>query len=172
MKKILFFLFISPIALKAQKLIPRFENDTLYTTSGYKIYEGQTLTFAKGTGKKGNFRSVKIKGKDDNNKNNLTDTSVIVKKLSDFYISGIGNAYIRVVANKINSKKDIEFNLAFDRAIEGFSGLPGELIVPDEFKSNNKGSVSEEISKLYKLYQDNVITKEEFESRKKKLLEQ
>ena len=45
-----------------------------------------------------------------------------------------------------------------------------ELVVPDEFKNKKKGSISDEINKLYKLYQDNIITKEEFETQKKKLL--
>lgn len=170
MKKLLLFILLSPTLLIAQKLVPRFENDTLYTTSGYNFYKGQTLTFAVGTGKKGKFRSVKIKGRD--NRITLTNTSIIIKKLSEFYISGIGNGFIRIVANKVSSKKEIEFNLAFDRAIEGFPGLPSELIVPDEFKNNKKVNTADEISKLYKLYQEGVITKEEFEAQKKKLLNQ
>ena len=72
MKKLLLFILLSPTLLIAQKLVPRFENDTLYTTSGYNFYKGQTLTFAVGTGKKGKFKSVKIKGRD--NRITLTNT--------------------------------------------------------------------------------------------------
>jgi len=172
MKKILLFFLLSPIVLSAQKLVPRFENDTLYTTSGYKIYEGQILTFAEGTGKKGNFRYINIKGGISDSK--LTNMSVVVKQLSNFTISALGNGYIRILASityEDGSSGEINFNMAFDRAIESFPGLPSELVVPDEFKAKKK-SVADEISKLYKLYQDSILTKQEFETQKKKLLDQ
>ncbi len=56
MLKILLALIFSTKVLHAQKL-PRFENDTLYTSCGYKIYKGKKLSFAEGTGKDGNFRT-------------------------------------------------------------------------------------------------------------------
>ncbi len=169
MKKILYLLLLSPIVLKSQQLVPRFENDTLYTTSGYKIYKGQTLNLAEGSGKDGKFRFIKIRGRDNDSK--LTKKSFVVRKLSDFKISGIGNAFIRIQATDKDSEREIIFMLAFDRAIESYPGLSSELIVPDEFKKK-KDSVADQISELYKLYQDSILTKEEFETQKKKLLNQ
>jgi len=158
-----------------QKLLPRFENDTLYTTSGFNLYAGQTLKFGKGTGNNGWFRYARLT-KGGNEKEVLTNNSVVVTSLKHFAISGLGNGYIYVkgkVTYKDGSKGYAEFNLAFDKAIESFAGLPSELVVPDEFRApKTKGIVSDELSKLYKLYQDSVITRDEFESQKKKLLEQ
>ena len=171
MKKIIVIFLIIPVALKAQKLVPRFENDTLYTTSGYMMYKGQILKFAEGSGKNGKFRYAQVTG---NGNNNLKNVSVVIKKLSDFSISGLGNGYIDIIAGityKDGSKGDMKIHMAFDKAIENFPGLPSELVVPDEFKKR-QGSVADEISKLYKLYQEGVLTQQEFETQKKKLLDQ
>jgi len=177
MRLIIFIFLFSPSVLLAQNN-PRFENDTLYTSGGYKIYRGQTLKFAEGTGKKGKFRSVKVKGYDY--PDDFTNNYIVVEDLSEFYISEPGNAYIRIrgkiITENGKKKKRINFNLAFEKAIEGFQGLKPELIVPEEFKLNLKSkptnSIADELAKLYKLYQDGVITKEEFETQKKKLLDQ
>lgn len=173
MKKLLVLLFICPTLSIAQSL-PRFENDTVFTSSGFKIYKGQTLKFSKGTAHGTTFRYIRL-ASGWNESDILTNNQCIVKKLSRYKISPLGNAYIFVVARltyKDGSKGDINFNLAFDNAIEGAAGFPPELIVPEEFRSKTTKSVSEEISKLYKLYQEGILTKEEFETQKKKLLEQ
>ena len=170
MKKIIFILLICPFATIAQR-VPRLENDTLYTSGGYKIYKGQTLTFAEGTGKNGNFRFAKIKGNDS--PGILANKTVAVEEVSDFKISGLGNAWIRIHGELITNngvRKRINFNLAFDKAIEGIQGMAPELIVPDEFKNKSQKSSADEIAKLFKLYQDGAITKEEYEMQKNKLL--
>ena len=173
MKKIMFIFLLSHDVIIAQEL-PRFENDTLYTSSGYKIYKGQTLTFAEGTAKNGNFRYAKIKGNDS--PSILANKSVVVDKVSDFHISSLGNAFIRVRGELITKNGEesrrINFNLAFDKAIEGLQGLAPELIVPHEFKNKPVKGIADEIAKLYKLYQDGAISKEEYEIQKKKLLDQ
>lgn len=156
----------------AQRL-PRFDHDTLYTSSGYKIYKGQTLTFAEGSGKNGNFRYAKIKGNDT--PGTLANKSVVVEKVSDFKISGLSNAFIRIHGELIRNngeRKRIIFYLAFDNAIEGVQGMAPELIVPEEFKNKSQKSAADEIAKLFKLYQEGAISKEEFEAQKKKLLDQ
>jgi hypothetical protein len=172
MKKIIFILLLSPLIIIAQKL-PRFENDTLYTSGGYKIYKGQTLSFAEGSGKNGNFRYAKLKGNDT--PGTFANKSVVVEEVSDFKISGLNNAFIRIHGELIRNngeRKRIIFYLAFDKAIEGVQGMAPELIVPEEFKNKSQKSAADEIAKLYKLYQDGAISKEEFEIKKMKLLEQ
>ncbi len=174
MKKLLFVLFISPLMLFGQKSSPRFENDTLYTSCGFKIYKGQTLKFSRGTGLGGSFRYIRLAS--GWHESILTNNQCVVKKLKRYNITSLGNAYIFVVATltyKDGSKGDINFNMAFDHAIEGTPGfISSEVIVPEEFKNKPNISVSDEISKLYKLYQDSILSKEEFEIQKKKLLAQ
>lgn len=172
MKKILFSFLLFPLLSTAQKKVPRFENDTLCTTSGFKIYKGQTLKFAKGTRKDGTFRFINIKS--DVSSKTLTNNSIVVKELSHFGISSLGNGYILIegsITFKDSSKGYVVLHMAFDRAIENSPDLPSELIVPAEFRNKQTGSVADEINKLNKLYQDGMITKEQFELQKKKLLE-
>ena len=172
MRKLLIILLLFPAISQAQKLVPKFENDTLYTTSGFKIYKGQSLQFGKGEGWGGSFRFIRLIGA-GSDKDIFTGNTLVVKKLLKFGVSPIGNYYIHVkgyIKFKDGSTGQFGFNFAFEKAIEYSVGPTSELIVPDEFKNKTRHSDSEEISKLYKLYQDSIITKEEFEMKKKKLL--
>jgi len=137
MKKILLILSLSPLLSKGQKTLPRFENDTLYAKCGYKIYKGQTLYFSTPTGNNGKFRYVNIKS--DIASSKLANNSIVVKKLKNFGISVLGNAYIEIIGSlvfKDGSKGFIDIHMAFDHAIESLAGLPGELIVPAAFQCN------------------------------------
>jgi hypothetical protein len=174
MKTFLLFLFICPLISPAQETLPRFENDTVYTSSGYKIYKGQILKFAKGTAHGNTFRFIRL-ASGWHEADVLTDRECVVKKLSRYNVTPLGNAYIFVLAQityKDGSKGDINFNMAFDNAIEGYPGMASELIVPEEFQNTIPKTVSKEIARLYKLYQQGILTKEEFEDQKQKLLSQ
>ncbi len=172
MKKLISLLLFIPLLATAQKSESKFENDTLYTTSGFKIYKGQTLHFGKGTRADGKFRFINIKS--DLSSYSLVNNSIVVKKLKNYGISVLGNGYIEIVGNitfKDGSKGYIDIHMAFDRAIENSLNLPSELLVPDEFRNKKRLSVADEIIKLNKLYEDGILSKEEFEAQKKKLLD-
>ena len=62
--------------------------------------------------------------------------------------------------------------LAFDHAIENMPGVPSKLVVPDEFRNRLKVNPQAEVERLEDLYRNGILTKEEFEALKKKLLEQ
>ena len=104
----------------------------------------------------------------------LANSSVVVTGLRNFGISSLGNGYIEIFGSiifKDGSKGALDLHMAFDKAIESIPGTPlAELIVSEELKTNTTGTVADEIAKLYKLYQDGVLNKEEFEAQKKKLL--
>ena len=85
----------------------------------------------------------------------------------------MGNGYITIIGSityKDGSKGGINMHVAFDKAIESFDG-DSEIIVPIEFRNIRKENASLEIERLYKLYKDSIITKEEFEIQKKKVLD-
>ncbi|MEO8770369.1 MAG: SHOCT domain-containing protein [Ferruginibacter sp.] len=174
MKKILLLLLGFPFISIGQKSTCKYVNDTLYTSSGFKIYKGQTLYFGKGTRKDGKFRFVNIKS--DASSFSLVNNSIVIKKLRNYGISSLDNGYIEIVGSMIykdGSRGYIDIHMAFDLAIEDNPGLPSELIVPDEFRNKHTSSnVVEQIESLNKLYKDSLITKEEFEAQKKKLLPQ
>lgn len=175
MKKIALFLLLCPLLSTAQKAVPRFEKDTLYTTSGYKIYKGQILRLAIGTASEnGKFRFVKLHNGLHLYDSKFHNTNILVNKLSDYEVSGLGNIYIRVrgtITYKDSSKTKIDIDINFDRAIENFKGLPSELIVPDEFTNKRLSTVTDEIERLYKLYKNGALSKEEYEDLKRKVVE-
>ena len=153
--KFFFVLLFCPAFSNAQKPLPRFENDTLYTTSGFKIYKGQTLNFGKGSGWGGSFRFIRLIGVGSDNEI-FTDHSLVVRKVFRYGVSPLGNYYIRIkgiIKFKDGSKGEFGFNMAFEKAIAYSNGPSSEFIVPEEFRNRSKeqGTVSEEISKLYRV---------------------
>ena len=175
MKKLILVFLLSPIIVKAQKDLPRFENDTLYTTSGYKIHKGQILKLSNGTADNGKFRFIKLENGGEHLLNSVyQNTSIQVIRIYDYKISGLGNHYIGVygiMTRRDGSKNKIGIDINFDRAIENFEGLPSELVVPEEFRNNKVVGVIEEIERLFKLYKEGALTKEEYEALKKKVIE-
>jgi hypothetical protein len=116
--------------------MPFFVDDTLYTSCGYKIYKGQVLQFGNLTGNKGRFRYVNIKNKVSPSL--LQNNQVTVTEIKDFGISALGNSYITIIGIIIggnNQRGEIEMHMAFDHAIGNSPSVPGELLVPDEFRN-------------------------------------
>jgi hypothetical protein len=134
MKKILLLILALPFVSAAQNK-PRFENDTLYTSCGYKIYIGQTLQFGKAMGWDG-FRYITVKN--GVRARSLENNSIVVKDISGFDVSSLGNYYIDIkgsIIYKDGSKGVAIIHIAFEHAISKLlPGIIGELIVPDEFR--------------------------------------
>ena len=192
MKKILSLLLLYPLLSQAQKTIPRFENDTLYTSSGYKIYKGQILQLANGTSEAGYFKYVKF-----HSSMVRTDTyilqngTILVNKLKSQKNSELDNN-IRILGTaKLTDGRQLEVDIIMnvEKAIESIAAQPAELTVPEAFKNQlpeskpveakiqdapgdiKKLLVADEIKKLFDLYKQGALTKAEYESQKKKLLE-
>ncbi len=134
MKQILLLMLICPLLSAAQNK-PWFENDTLHTSCGYKIYKGQTLQFGKAKSFQG-FKYISIMNGVP--VRSLEDNSIVVKELSNYTTSAWGYPIIQVTGSIVfrdGSKGAVSLSMAFDQAIG--SRLPGtysELIVPEEFR--------------------------------------
>jgi hypothetical protein len=201
MKKLLIILLLSPFFAAAQTNIPRFENDTLYTSGGYRIYKGQTLHFAQGTSAAGYFKYLKFHpGMTRTDTYILQNSTLLVERIRNFKYSGndVYSARISGTATLADGKKmPVDLNLDFEKAATGFDGNPAELILPAEFKPRptvtiaeikqpgapvevkidntpadlRKIMVADEIKKLFDLHKSGALTKEEYETQKKKLLD-
>jgi len=168
-KTFLIALIIIPAISFSQKTLPRFENDTVYTSCGYKIYVGSILNFANGTRSAGRFKFVKIYSADHSH---LSGAKVLVKKIKSMNVSGLGNYYAHIIGSIIHNDGTtdrIDFAINFDDAIEGVAGIPAELNVPDEYKgkTKTKADLSEEMKKIKDLLYNKSITQEEYDSLKK-----
>lgn len=152
---------------------PALQNDTLYTSSGYKIYLGRLLQFGEPMGKNDRYRHITfltpakisaVKGK-----------QFRVEEIKDFTFSILGNAYINLIGTVMTGDKEgreLQLHIAFDHAIEDVKGIPGELVVPDEFRGVLKKDIKAELKRVENLYLDEIISKEQFEAAKKYLQEQ
>ncbi len=152
---------------------PAFADDTLYTSSGFKIYKDQVLQFGATTGSGGRFRYVNIITGITHH--SLENRQLRVKELKGFSISILGNAYITIIGTLIiknTDRMDIEIHMAFDHAIENIPGIPSELVVPDEFRDRLRKDPQAEIKRVEEFYLSNKISKETYEAIRKKLLAQ
>ena len=173
MKKILLACLLCPFISNAQERSFKFENDTLYTSSGYKIFSGQTLEFGKGLERDGRFRYVTVKN--GYLSKTLTNTTVIVKEITKVTTTVLGNGYIDFkgyITLKDGSREIIILRMAFDHVIENSPDLPSELKVPDEFRNKFKRNIKSELTTAKNLYEDNVIKKAEYKVLKEKLEKQ
>lgn len=201
MKRLLFTFLLSPFLSTAQNNLPRLEQDTLYTSSGYKIYKGQILHLASGTSEAGYFRFIKFHsnlGRTDTY--SLQNSTILVSKLKNYKNSGDDHS-IRIagtVTYKDGKQAETDIIMNFENAITGAPGLPGELTVPEEFKSNPVQTpateikkltaedetkkqnipgdiknilIADELKKLFDLYKAGALTKDEYDLQKKKLLD-
>jgi hypothetical protein len=149
---------------------PFLVDDTLYTTSGFKIYKGQFLQFGDATGSNGRFRYVTILS--GTAPGSLENKHILVSEIKALSFSVLGNAYVDIIGTLVlenKRSKKIEIHMAFDHAIENIPGIPGELVVPDEFRGKLKRDPVAEMERVETLYRIKVITKEEFDAAVKKL---
>lgn len=193
MRNFILFLFL-PLNLIAQndsatkKAEPILKGDTLITTSGFKIVDGGKLKMGTGTMADGDFKFIRRNAGSLFNYTSDRGYQGLANQANSLPRSSAGHEYKVVRIEKRGTKKHgfvyyaiinvgmIRFEVDPDNAIAA-----GELVVPDEFKPKKEGSVvvvkqelsvADELSKLKKLMDDGVLTKEEFEAQKKKLLGQ
>ncbi|MCC7400182.1 MAG: SHOCT domain-containing protein [Chitinophagaceae bacterium] len=185
MKKAFLFLLtllsiIKSYSQNSDNSLPRIAGDTLFTTSGYKIIEGQDLKLGTGSLPDGDFKYITISSTSWLTAGSTKQEAVGRKwnghlfKVKKFRKEGTkkrGFTYYLVLGggNIVNYECDIESAIA-----------SGEVVIPEEYRPKPKEtvievkqqvSVADELIKLKKLYDDGVLTKEEYEAQKKKLLE-
>ncbi len=155
-----------------QAPVSRYENDTVYTLSGFKVYNGLTLEFNKGNLRDGRFKYVTPKN--GFLSQTLTNAKVEITKIKKFSVSVLGNAYVDLkglITLKNGKREVIVLHMAFDALIENCPYLPCELKVPDEYRNTRPRDLKRELHLARDLYEDKVITKAEYTEMKKKIEE-
>lgn len=194
MKKIILFFATLLIISKSfsqdsDSSLPRIFKDTLFTTSGYKIVVGQDINIGTGATPDGDFKFIRRNSSGfgtamimtDNNSYNKSQLSLprnmAGHKGKVVKIVTRGNKKIGITYEPLITFGSGRYEIDVDNAI-----ATGELVVPDEFKPKAKTattvvevkqqiSVADELVKLKKLLDDGVLTQEEYDAQKKKLLE-
>ncbi|MBN9297338.1 MAG: SHOCT domain-containing protein [Filimonas sp.] len=159
----------------SQTGLPKLDKDTIFTTSGYKIIAGEEIRLGAGTMPNGDFKFIHVSRKSPFNNGRNFNASLDrsssghvykVAKVVDYGSSKAGYTYYALI-----SLGPMRYEIDIENAIAS-----GEIAVPNEFKkttpTTTSGSTADELIKLKKLLDDGVITKEEFEKQKSKLLNQ
>lgn len=161
------------------------KDDTLICNNGYRIVEKEKLSIGTGTMPDGSFKFIRVsatslfKSIGGNqarvNEVDALDRSWSGKQLKVVRIDKRGSKKHGFAYYPIVNVGATRFEVDIENAITS-----GEIKVPDEFLPKKdpvsvvvkqEVSIADEITKLKKLYDDGVLTKEEFEAQKKKLLE-
>lgn len=181
--------FAKSNAQVADSTLPRIEKDTLFTTSGFRLVEKQEIKIGVGSTQDGDFKFIRRNSASLFAYNSTTGYQGLANSANAFPRNEAGLKYkIKSIEKRGNKKHGyvyyakigsglINYEIDVENAIAS-----GEIVVPDEYKPKSKVtpvvvevkqqvSVADELAKLKKLFDDGVLTKEEFESQKKKLLE-
>jgi hypothetical protein len=169
--------------------LPKLVDDTLFTTCGYKIAVGQEINLGTGSTPDGDFKFIRRNSTGFGTMMTTTNSNAYNK--SQFSLprnmAGHKGKVVKIVTrgNKRIGKTYeplITFGVGrYEVDVEN-AIASGEIVVPEEFKPKLKTtativeikqqiSVADELTKLKKLYDDGVLTKDEYETQKKKLLE-
>ena len=167
--------------------LPKIENDTLFTTSGYKIVKKQMIKIGTGTMPDGDFKYIRASASSiismtsthgDRSADNArrafprhnSGTTFPVRRIDKLGNKKHGYVYYAKIGSAI-----IDYEIDVENAIAS-----GEIVVPEEYKPKPKNqvievkqqiSVADELAKLKKLLNDSTLTKEEYEAQKKKILD-
>lgn len=164
-KRLIFVLLVLPVLVVAQK-----NGDSLMTSIGWEIYEGDSIQLKSGTRDNGRFKYVQTAGAFGSTYE------------ATFLPSMLGNR--KYVVTKIKDQKGVKIPLIVIRRVMGMEDrfavdienaiLSGEVVIPEKYRKTQipfGASVADELFKLKKLCDEGILTKEEFDAQKKKLLD-
>ncbi|WP_278552513.1 SHOCT domain-containing protein [Elizabethkingia bruuniana] len=183
MKKVLLvFLFLS-FGISYSQTLPHVKNDTLITSTSYKIYAGLDLKIGTGSMNDGDFKFIRRNAASLFNYYSTTGYQGLANQSNSFSRSNSGLTfkvkkimprgsekngyvyYVKIGSGLINYEVDIE------NAIKS-----GEIILPDEFmpqsQSQNLSNESkyDKLKKIKELKDSGVLSEEEFQKEKEKIM--
>jgi len=188
MKKLTLLLTFGILALQlnAQENLPKFENDTLYTSNGFKVYAGLKLKIGIGSTNDGDFKYIRINQNSMFAYSSQTGYNGLANQANNFPRNQSGYTYeVKKIMERGNKKRGYVY---YAKIVLGLTGYEidvenaiksGELEVSDEFKPKKVSSnieikqapsPAEELKKFKELLDSGIITQEEFNKQKEKIL--
>ncbi len=162
--------------------LPRIQSDTLYTTSGFKVVKGDKLKMGIGTMPDGSFKFIRRNANSmfsyyGSNQNVVNSANAMPRNVSgyEYKVARVemrGNKKVGFVSYAVLATGIAKYEVDVENAI-----VSGEIVVPKEYRPTatssapaSTQSLAEELKKLKDLFDQGVLTKEEYEAAKKKLL--
>lgn len=163
MKKLFTFLFIVFVSFSYGQRLDSYE-----ASNGIVYKPGDTVQLGLGSGLQGTFVHLQLggwmAGEPTQIGANYSNLGVVVKKIKKRKLKGVEKVFFVVGGGNITN-----YNLMIEEAIQVCEVTPcpnkeGAVVVKDD--------KYDKLAKLKKLYDEGVLTKEEFETEKSKILKQ
>jgi hypothetical protein len=170
----------------AQQDLPKFENDTLYTSFGYKVYSGLKIKIGVGSTNDGDFKYIRINSNSMFSYSSQTGYNGLANQANNFPRNQSGFSYeVKKIMDRGNKKRGYVYYAKILLGLVGFeidvenAIRTGELEVPEEFRPKKDSpkieikqtvSPADELKKFKELLDAGIITKDEFDKQKEKIL--
>ncbi|WP_415328933.1 SHOCT domain-containing protein [Chryseobacterium sp. MMS23-Vi53] len=185
MKKVLLIFTLLFFGIYYSQTAPKFENDTLTTSTGFKVYVGLDLKIGTGSMNDGDFKFIRTNASSMFNYYSTTGYQGLANQANSFRRSNSGLTFkVKKIMTR-GSKKNgfiyyakigsgmINYEVDLENAIKS-----GEITVPDEFlpkeKSQNQNSETkyDRLKKIKELKDSGVLSEEEFQKEKEKIMKE
>ncbi|MDN3691301.1 SHOCT domain-containing protein [Chryseobacterium tructae] len=185
MKRLVFLLTLLVFGVSFAQTAPTFENDTLTTSTGFKVYEGLDLKIGTGSMNDGDFKFIRTNASSMFNYTSTTGYQGLANQANSFKRSNSGLTFKVKKIMPRGSKRNgfvyyakigsglMNYEIDLENAIKS-----GELIIPAEFlskeKSQNLNSETkyDKLKKIKELKDSGVLSEEEFQKEKDKIMEE
>lgn len=183
MKRLVLLFTVLIFGISYSQTEPKFENDTLTTSTGFKVYEGLDLKIGTGSMNDGDFKFIRTNASSMFNYSSTTGYQGLANQANSFKRSNSGLTFKVKKIMPRGSKKNgfvyyakigsglINYEIDIENAIKS-----GELIVPEEFspkeKTQNVNSETkyDKLKKIKELKDSGVLSEEEFQKEKDKIM--
>lgn len=183
MKKVFVIFTLLVFGIYYSQKTPKFQNDTLTTSIGFKVYEGLDLKIGTGSMNDGDFKFIRTNASSLFNYYSTTGYQGLANQANSFKRNNSGLTfkvkkimprgnkrngfvyYAKIGSGMINYELDIENAIKYR-----------ELVLPEEFmpteKLQNKGSETkyDQLKKIKELKDSGVLSEEEFQKEKNKIM--
>jgi hypothetical protein len=183
MKKLVLIFALFIFGIHFSQTPSRFENDTLTTSTGFKVYEGLDLKIGTGSMNDGDFKFIRTNANSLFNYHSNTGYQGLANQANSFRRSNSGLTFkVKKIMTR-GSKKNgfvyyakigngmINYEVDLENAIRS-----EEIIIPEEFmpkqKSQNQPSESkyDQLKKIKELKDSGVLSEKEFQKEKDKIM--
>ncbi|MBV8328030.1 SHOCT domain-containing protein [Chryseobacterium sp.] len=183
MKKLLLSFALLFFGIYYSQNAPKFENDTLTTSVGFKVYEGLDLKIGTGSMNDGDFKFIRTNASSVFNYSSTTGYQGLANQANSFKRNNSGLSFkVKKIMPRGNKKNGfvyyakigsglINYEVDIENAIKS-----GEIIIPEEFipKEKIQSQASEtkydRLKKIKELKDSGVLSEEEFQKEKEKIM--
>ncbi|WET47420.1 SHOCT domain-containing protein [Chryseobacterium indologenes] len=183
MKKLVLLFIMVIFGISYAQNTPKFENDTLTTSTGFKVYEGLNLKIGTGSMNDGDFKFIRTNASSIFNYSSTTGYQGLANQANSFKRSNSGLSFkVKKIMSRGSKTNGFVYYAKIGNGLMNYeidleNGIKsGELIVPDEFLPKEKSqrlnleTKYDKLKKIKELKDSGVLSEEEFQKEKDKVM--